>query len=82
MKVKIEIECTPEEARTFLGMVDLSDAQEAFAKGLRERVATAVETLDPETLMKAWMPEGLKGLEELQKAFWQGMGGKSGSTGT
>ena len=39
MKVKIEIDCTPEEARAFFGMPDLSAAHAVMAKGLEARIA-------------------------------------------
>ena len=39
MKVHVEIECTPEEARTFLGLPDVSKANglyvEAIAKAMK-----------------------------------------------
>ncbi len=30
--------------------------------------------MDPEALMRMWGPSMMKGFEELQKAFWSGMG--------
>ncbi len=42
--------------------------------------------MDPETLMKTWMPLGVQGLEQAQKVFWAQFGkavgddtGKAGS---
>ncbi len=78
MKVKIEIDCSPEEARAFFGMPDLTTVHEAMARGLEDRVAEAVGTIDPETLLKTWLPEGLKGFEAMQKAFWEGFSEKAG----
>ncbi len=78
MKVKIEIDCTPEEARAFCGMPDLTAAHAAMAKGLEDRIADAVGSIDAETLMKTWLPGGLKGFEAMQQAFWEGFGQASG----
>ncbi len=78
MKVTIEIDCTPEEARAFCGMPDLTAAHEAMAKGMEARIADAVGAIDPETLLKAWLPGGLKGFEAMQKAFWEGFGEAGG----
>ncbi len=78
MKVKIEIDCTPEEARAFFGMPDLSAAHDAMAKGMEARIAEAVGAIDAETLLKTWLPGGLKGFEAMQKAFWEGFGDPGG----
>ena len=34
MKVNVEVECTPEEARRFLGLPDVSKANEAYVLSL------------------------------------------------
>lgn len=81
MKVKIEIDCTPEEARAFFGMPDLSAAHDAMAKGMEQRIADAVGAVDAETLLKTWLPGGLKGFEAMQKAFWEGFGEAGGGPG-
>ena len=81
MKVKIEIDCTPEEARAFCGMPDLTAAHEAMARGMEARIAEAVGQIDPEALLKAWLPGGLKGFDAMQKAFWEGFG-QAGGGGT
>ena len=83
MKVKIEIDCTPEEARAFCGMPDLTAAHEAMAKGMEARIADAIGQIDAEALLKSWLPGGLKGFETMQQAFWEGFGqaGGGGKTG-
>ena len=78
MKVKIEIDCTPEEARAFCGMPDLTAAHEAMAKGLEARMAEVIGQIDPEAILKSWLPGGLQGFEAMQKAFWEGFGQAGG----
>lgn len=75
MKLTIDIDCTPEEARTFLGLPDLGKAQHAAMDAMAERMREAVNEVDTEALMKSWLPGGVKSLEELQKTFWAGFGG-------
>jgi hypothetical protein len=65
MKVKIDIDCTPEEARAFFGLPDLGPLQQQFLAAMQERMKSAMGALDPEAMMKAWMPGG---------AFWGAMG--------
>ncbi len=79
MKVSIDIDCTPEEARVFLGLPDVQPMQAAMMKQLEERMATALGASDPETLMKTWLPIGVHNLEQLQKLFWSQMAGAIGT---
>jgi len=81
MKFKIEIECTPEEARGLLGMPDLTVFQDAMSDGLKDKIKESVAGLDPEALMKMWMPAGSQGLEAMQKAFWEGLSGDKFGSG-
>jgi hypothetical protein len=34
-----------------------------------------LKAMDPEAMFKAWMPTGLDGFENMQKAFWSQMTG-------
>ena len=70
MKVEIEIECTPEEARRFLGLPDVQPMQLAMVEEMRRRMMANLEAMEPETLMRTWLPVGLQGLENVQKIFW------------
>ncbi len=78
MKVSIDIDCTPEEARIFLGLPDVGPLQAEVLERLRQRFFEQLETMDPEAMMKAWMPAGTEGLENLQKMFWSQFGGTKG----
>lgn len=80
MKINVDIECTPEEARSFLGLPDVRPLQEAMMKQVQDRMMATLQAMDPETLMKAWMPGGIPGVEQMQRMFWNqvmaGMGKK------
>ena len=78
MKITIDVDCTPEEARAFLGLPDVAPMQAAVLEELRERMSAGLEAMDPETLMKTWMPLGLQGLEQAQKTFWSQMSQAAG----
>lgn len=75
MKVTIDIDCTPEEARRFLGLPDLDKAHQATMEAMAARMRDAVGDFDAEALLKSWLPGGAKSLEELQKSFWAGFTG-------
>ena len=66
MKVTIDIDCTPEEARTFLGLPDLGKVQKEAMDAMAARMREAVAKVD----MKA-----------LQKIFWAGFSTEKESKG-
>lgn len=74
MKVTFDIECTPEEARRFLGLPDVVPMQEAMMKELEKQMCDSMRTLDPETMLKTWLPATMQGWGEVQKMFWSQMG--------
>ena len=78
MKVTINVDCTPEEARTFLGLPDVKPLHKAMITGMEERMASSMKAMDPESMMRMWMPGGdMKAFDELQKSFWAQMMGKA-----
>lgn len=62
MKVKIEIDISPEEARTFLGMPDLTSVHQAFLDQARDKMVNAAGLVDVAPLVKTW--SGLGGLAQ------------------
>jgi len=70
MKVTINIDCTPEEARAFFGLPDVKPMQDAMMAEIEKRMRANMDAMDPETLFKTWLPVGMQGWEQLQKAFW------------
>jgi hypothetical protein len=73
MKIKIDIDCTPQEARAFLGLPHVERMQEALVAQMQERLTQYLDAIEPDALMSAWLPGGIKGLAELQQQFWQQM---------
>jgi hypothetical protein len=74
MKVHVEIDCTPEEARAFFGLPDVAPMQERLMKDVEERMMAAMRSMEPDALMQTWLPASMQGLENLQKMFWNAMG--------
>ncbi|MDX2143709.1 MAG: DUF6489 family protein [Rhodospirillaceae bacterium] len=79
MKVNITVDCTPEEARAFLGLPDIAPMQEAAMKHLKENMEKAAKSMDPEGVMKAFFPMKPEQLADMQKAFWSQFAKGSGS---
>ena len=70
MKIKIDVDCTPEEARAFLGLPDVAPMQKAMMAEVHKRMMDNLAAMEPEALFKTWLPAGMQGLEQMQKAFW------------
>lgn len=81
MKIKIDIDCTPEEARHFFGLPNVQPMQDALMTRFQDRVARYMDAMEPEAMMRLWFPVGASGLSAFQEQLWrQFMGGKrSGS---
>jgi hypothetical protein len=73
MKVTINIDCTPEEARSFFGLPDVRPMQEALMAEVQKRMEQNIRAMDPEQMLKTWLPASLEGLEQMQKMFWSQM---------
>jgi hypothetical protein len=70
MKVTVNVECTPEEARIFMGLPDVQPMQQAILQDLQGRMQNGLDALSPEAMMTNWLPTGLQNAEQLQKMFW------------
>ena len=70
MKVSVDIDCTPEELRTFFGLPDVQPMQQALMKDIEDRMKANLAAMDPETMLKTWLPQGMQNWEQLQKALW------------
>ena len=81
MKVNIEIDCTPLEARQFIGLPDLAPMQTAVMDKLQEQVMANIEKVTPEALMQSWFTFDPKIAERVQDMFvtMAGLGGSRSS---
>ena len=67
MKMKIEVDCTPQEARTFLGLPDVEPLNRVMMEKVEEQIAKGAAFMDPESIAKTWFPIGSQGMEAMQK---------------
>lgn len=66
MKVRIEAECTPEEARAFLGLPDVTPINEKLVGEITRRMEANSAALKPEELMRTWMVWGGQAQEQFR----------------
>ena len=73
MKVNVEVDCTPEEARSFFGLPDLKPMQDRMMAEIEQRLRSSLNAMNPEVIFKTWLPASMQGVEQmqqLQQAFW------------
>ena len=75
MKFKVDIDCTPDEARAFFGLPDVKPLQETLLPEVEERLRATLKAMDPEAMLKTWLPATLKGFEQLQEMLLSQLGG-------
>jgi hypothetical protein len=69
MKINVEVDCTPEEARRAVGLPDLTPIHDKYIQSITGAMdGTAVKPELIENMMKNWMPMG-----DASMAFWRGL---------
>ena len=69
MKVTINIDCTPDEARQFMGLPDVKPLQAAVLAKREEQMLTAADAMSPEAMLKSWFTAMPQSADQLQKLF-------------
>jgi len=75
MKISIDVDVTPQELRTFLGLPDVQPLQDEMMQNIRDKMHAGAEGFDPVSLMKPFLPQNMQAMEALQKAFWKAFTG-------
>jgi hypothetical protein len=81
MKITVNIDCTPDEARHFFGLPDVKPMQDALMQQIQDRMSANLQAMEPEAMLKTWLPASLQGFEQMQKIFWNQMTSAMGKDG-
>jgi hypothetical protein len=73
MKMSIEVDCSPEEARRFLGLPDVTALNAQLVGEMQARMGANLAALAPEELMKAWTAFGVGAQEQFRKLMEVGL---------
>lgn len=66
MKMTIEIDCTPQEARAFLGLPDVTSLNEKLVEEMQKRMTANMAMLSPDELIKNWTAFGVGAQEQFR----------------
>ena len=67
MKVTVEVDCTPAEARAFLGLPDVAPLNDHLVSEMQRRMDENITAMQPEELMKTWTSFGLQAQDQFRK---------------
>lgn len=73
MKVNFQIECTPEEARAFFGLPDLSPIHDAYVDKMKSMMTDGLAPADFEKMTKTWMPGVADSFEQWRQLMLSAM---------
>jgi hypothetical protein len=71
MKVTVDIDCTPEEARRFMGLPDLSSVHAVYLAKMERMIDEGITADNVETMVRAWSPMGDAGMAMWRQMFEQ-----------
>jgi hypothetical protein len=69
MKITVDVDCTPLEARQFMGLPDVEPMQKAAMAEIEKRMMAELDRFSPESLFKAWLPIAGMNADWLQEFF-------------
>jgi hypothetical protein len=62
MNVTVNIDCTPEEARRFMGLPDMTPIHDLYLDKMRQAMTEGVTPDMLESMVKSWAPMGEMGM--------------------
>jgi hypothetical protein len=71
MNITMNIECTPEEARRFMGLPDMAPIHDIYLEKLRDAMTNGMTPELLENMMRTWSPMGEMGMNAWQKMIEQ-----------
>ena len=71
MKIRVEMDVSPDELRAFLGLPDDKPLQEEMMAQVRESLQSGTAGLDAVKMMQPFLAPNMQAMEGMQRAFWQ-----------
>ncbi|KAF0177105.1 MAG: hypothetical protein IV086_10180 [Hyphomonadaceae bacterium] len=75
MKMTMNVECTPEEARRFVGLPDVTPLNEMLVREMTARAEENMKMMSPDIMMKSWMSFGGQAQDAFMKLMTTAAGG-------
>jgi hypothetical protein len=62
MKITVDIDCTPQEARSFMGLPDLEPLHASYLDKMKRNIEEGVTPDTVQAMLKSWAPMGEAGM--------------------
>ncbi len=80
MKFTVNVECSPEEARRFMGLPDVTPINDQLVSEMGKRMEKNLALMSPETMMSSWMSVGAQAQDAFVKLMTSGAGAAAAAT--
>ena len=70
MKISFDIDCTPAEARAFLGLPDLTPLHQLYLDKMSGFITEGIAPAEFERMARTWMPGLSEGFETWRQAMF------------
>lgn len=81
MKFTVDVDCTPEEARAFLGLPDMKPIHELYMKSVMDTMSGQTNLEQMENMFRSLSPLGDAGMKLFSSFMDLGMSAAGGSSG-
>ena len=79
MKFTVNVECSPEEARRFMGLPDVTPINEALVAEMGKRMEKNLQLMSGEAMMNSWMSVGTQAQDAFVKMMTSAAGAGAAS---
>ncbi|RVT92637.1 DUF6489 family protein [Sphingomonas crocodyli] len=77
MKVSVDVDCTPEEARRLMGLPDMTAIHDAYTDKMKRMMEEGITPDALQSMIGQWMPMGEAGM-----SMWRSLLDQIGRAGT
>ena len=81
MKITIEIDCTPDEARSYMGLPDVKPLQSAVMTRIEQETLRAADQFSPDAILRMWFSAVPQLPAQMQDMFTRLLGGAGPTNG-
>lgn len=71
MKITMDIECTPEEARRLMGLPDMGPIHDIYLDKLKETITQGLKPETMDRMIRTWTPMGEAGMNAWRQMIEQ-----------
>jgi hypothetical protein len=69
VRINVNIDCTPDEARAFLGLPNVKPMQEAMMARMQRQMLDAAAAMSPDAVLKMWFQSTPQNPDQIRDMF-------------